>query len=131
MLVISAANLNECTRHKAFDAPSTPIAARHGTGRFPPSPPIGSPLGPYRQPTLKADQQGMPYAHIGPNVLFFVVYSLAWAQYWWSLGGFLVASEWLLEFPGGPWLSAVVFWWSLSGILEFTDRHCMDAVISW
>ena len=42
--------------------------------------------------------------------------------FWWPLDGccsFLVASGWLLFFPGGLWMVAVISWWPLDGCCYF------------
>ena len=63
---------------------------------------------------------------------------------WWPLDGccsFLVASGWLLFFPGGLWMVAVLSWWPLDGccyflvasgwLLLFPGGLWMVAVVSW
>ena len=62
----------------------------------------------------------------------------------WALDGccyFLVGSGWLLLFPGGLWMVAVISWWALDGccyflvgsgwLLLFLGGLWMVAVISW
>ena len=44
---------------------------------------------------------------------------------------FLVGSAWLLLFPDGLWMLAVICWWALEWLLLFPGGLCMVPIVSW